>query len=137
MQESDRNQIPSDDKRDTLRKTSEPGLDEVRASWSHPHFLAVINDFGCSQMVAGITHRVSKERLRKIAETIPKVLILTGDEDHLVDPSNSVYLKSCMPEAEFIQWEHTGHGLHMQWRDRFNTLVERVVKEGRERLAQK
>lgn len=86
-----------------------------------------------SQMAAGLTHHVSPDRLRQISRTIPKVLILTGDEDHLVRPSNSVYLKQHMPEAELLQWQNTGHGINVQWNSRFNTLLERVFEEGRQR----
>jgi hypothetical protein len=50
-----------------------------------------------SQMGAGITHRVSASRLAQIAKTIPKVTILTGDQDHLVDPRNSEWMAKCMP----------------------------------------
>lgn len=88
-----------------------------------------------SQMIAGLTHSVSPERLRTIASSIPKVLIVTGDQDNLINPSNSLYMKEHMPEAELVQWKNTGHGLQVQYRDRFHELLERVVREGRERLA--
>ncbi|KAJ7871486.1 alpha/beta-hydrolase [Mycena olivaceomarginata] len=84
-----------------------------------------------SQMCAGLTHHVTSERLRRISETIPKVLILTGDEDNLVSPANSVYIKSCMPDAELEQWENTGHALHVQRPKKFNKMLERVFREGR------
>ncbi|KAH9023441.1 alpha/beta-hydrolase [Lactarius pseudohatsudake] len=58
---------------------------------------------------------------------IPKVLILTGDQDHYIRPSNSAYLSKHMPEAEFVVWMDTGHAVNM--------LLERVFldSEGRER----
>ena len=87
-----------------------------------------------SQMYAGLTHRVTPERLSQIARTIPKVIILTGDDDNLVDPSNSIYLSNMMPGSEFVQWEITGHAIHLQHPQRFNDLVERVSKEGRQKL---
>lgn len=87
-----------------------------------------------SQMFAGLTHHVRPEQLRAIAARVPKVLILTGDDDNLVRPQCSLYLKEHMPQAELVQWEHTGHGIHVQWRERFNQLVERVFEEGRQRL---
>ncbi len=87
-----------------------------------------------SQMAAGLSHRVSPERLNTISKSIPKVLILTGDKDHLVAPRNSRYLKQHMPEAELIEWAETGHGIHLQRKARFNSLLERVFQEGRERL---
>ena len=87
-----------------------------------------------SQMFAGLTHHVRPAQLQHIAKSIPKVLILTGDDDNLVRPSNSVYLKEQMPSAEFVQWEKTGHAIHVQWRSKFNKLLERVLEEGRQRL---
>ncbi|KAJ7756835.1 alpha/beta-hydrolase [Mycena maculata] len=84
-----------------------------------------------SQMSAGLTHHVTSQRLKSISEAIPKVLILTGDDDNLVNPSNSILLKSSMPDAELVQWEATGHALHVQRPKRFNQLLERVFKEGR------
>lgn len=38
-----------------------------------------------------------------------------------------------MPQAEFLQWEETGHAIHAQWPTRFNELLERTFKEGAER----
>jgi len=86
------------------------------------------------QMWAGLTHHVQPERLAQISKTIPKVLILTGDEDHLVRPSNSAYLKKHMPEAEYMVWENTGHIVRGQHVERFNTLLERTFVEGRAKL---
>lgn len=99
-------------------------------------------------MAAGLTHHVTAEvrdllpfslfgsqsmfqRLRSISEAIPKVLILTGDDDNLVSPANSRYMKSCMPDAELEEWEATGHAIHVQRPKKFNQLLERVFKEGR------
>ncbi|KAJ7043250.1 alpha/beta-hydrolase [Mycena alexandri] len=84
-----------------------------------------------SQMCAGLTHHVTPERLRRICDTIPKVLIVTGDDDHLVSPVNSRRIKNCMPDAELEEWEDAGHALHVQRPQKFNALLERVFKEGR------
>ncbi|KAF8897119.1 Alpha/Beta hydrolase protein [Infundibulicybe gibba] len=84
-----------------------------------------------SQMAAGLTHYVSPERLRSISSSIPKVVIVTGDNDHLVLPVHSQELKACMPEAELVEWEDTGHAIHAQRPDRFNELLERTFREGR------
>ena len=88
-----------------------------------------------SQMAAATTHYVSPERLRKISSTIPKVLIVTGDTDNLIDPSNSHHLKEDMPEAELIVKEGGAHGVAMQYKDWFNEVLERTFKEGRQRLS--
>ena len=87
-----------------------------------------------SQMAAALTHHVSPERLHHISRSIPKVLILTGDEDNLVRPTNSIHLKTNMPEAELVQWKHTGHAIHAQHLKRFNALLERVFEEGNQRV---
>ncbi|KAI0361926.1 alpha/beta-hydrolase [Trametes cingulata] len=89
-----------------------------------------------SQMAAALTHHVSPDQLRKISSSIPKVTIVTGDEDNLVDPSNSRLLKQHMPEAELVVREGAGHGITMQYRTWFNGLLERVFKEGREKAGQ-
>ncbi|PFH50315.1 hypothetical protein AMATHDRAFT_145432 [Amanita thiersii Skay4041] len=87
-----------------------------------------------SQMIAGLTHYVSPERLRTISGMIPKVLIITGDEDNLVRPINSRRLKESMPEAELLEWPGTGHAIHLQWPKRFNELLEKTFREGRRRV---
>lgn len=84
-------------------------------------------------MSAGLTHRVTPERLAYISKSVPKVLILTGDEDNLVSPSNSKYLSENMSKAEFIVFEKTGHAIHLQRPKEYSALLERVFKEGRER----
>ena len=86
-----------------------------------------------SQMAAATTHYVSPERLRKISSSVPKVLIVTGDTDNLVNPSNSHHLKADMLEAEFIVKEGAGHGIAIQCKQWFNELLERTFKEDRER----
>ncbi|KAH9170888.1 hypothetical protein EDB89DRAFT_1217480 [Lactarius sanguifluus] len=87
-----------------------------------------------SQIWAGFTHRVEAGRLAQISKTIPKVLVLTGDHDHLVRSSNSAYLSKCMPEAEYVMWKETGHTVNEQHVERFNALLERVFFEGQARL---
>ena len=90
-----------------------------------------------SQMAAATTHHVSPERLRKISSAIPKVLIVTGDSDHLIDPANSHFIKEHMPEAELVVREGAAHGLTVQCKQWFNDLLERTFKEGRERSKQR
>ncbi|KAI0266475.1 alpha/beta-hydrolase [Gloeopeniophorella convolvens] len=87
-----------------------------------------------SQMWAGLTHNVGPDRLGQISKMIPKVLIVTGDEDHLVRPSCSAHLKKYMPEAEYVVWNGTGHVVSLQHTERFNALVDRVWQEGKARL---
>lgn len=107
---------------------------EVQASVYRSKFaLTRPQPFLCalSQMAAALTHHVSPERLRKISASIPKVLILTGDTDVMVDPSESLFLKNNMPEAEYQCWKGGGHAICVQWDKRANALFERVIEEGR------
>lgn len=88
-----------------------------------------------SQMSAALTHRVGPDQLRRINDSIPKVMIVTGDDDNLVLPSNSDYLHSHMPNAELVKWDGTGHALHTQWPDRYYQLLQRTFREGRQRMS--
>ncbi|KAH7877887.1 Alpha/Beta hydrolase protein [Lentinula edodes] len=87
-----------------------------------------------SQMSSGLTHHVSAERLRQISKSIPKVTLATGDQDNLVSPDNTIYLKTHMKEAEVVTFENTGHAIHYQRPREFNAMLERVFEEGRENL---
>lgn len=86
-----------------------------------------------SQMAAALTHHVSPARLAVISKSIPKVVIITGDEDNLVLPSHSLELKARMSEAELIQWQGTGHAINSQRVKEFNTLLEQTFEEGRQK----
>ena len=86
-----------------------------------------------SQMAAGLTHRVSGDRLREISRLIPKVVIVTGDEDHLVNPDKSRFIKANMPEAELIEFAETGHAIHLQRTKEVNGIISRAIREGRSR----
>jgi len=94
-------------------------------------------------MAAGLTHNVPPARLAYIAANIPKITIVTGDEDHLVHPSGSERIKKGMESGlsegdrgrvELLRWEGTGHAIHAQREVEFNRLVERCVREGRKAL---
>lgn len=91
-------------------------------------------------MAAALTHHVSQERLAYIAANVPKIAIVTGDDDHLVRPIGSECIKRAMDaglgpdereRVELLKWEGTGHGIHAQREAEFNQLVERCVSEGR------
>jgi pimeloyl-ACP methyl ester carboxylesterase len=83
-----------------------------------------------SQICAGFTHRVTPDKLRQISASIPKVMIITGDSDELVNPRNSFRLKNAMPEAELLVCEGTGHGVQLQDVEGFNETLKRVFYEG-------
>ncbi|TBU66011.1 alpha/beta-hydrolase [Dichomitus squalens] len=121
---------PSDPQGRTNREIQEEAYKKRVAVTRPQPFLGAV-----SQMAAATTHYVSPDRLRKISSTIPKVLIVTGDTDHLIDPRNSHHLKEDMPEAELIVKEGGAHGLAMQYKDWFNEVLERTFKEGRQRAS--
>lgn len=107
---------------------------EIHSAWYHRRLKITrpqTPSGALSQLYAGLTHYVSPARLRKISSSIPKVIILTGDQDHVIPGSNSRYIHSHMPEAEFHWWEGTGHGISAQWMRRFNELLEKTFEEGR------
>jgi len=119
-------QNPDDPDKRTNREV-ETAVLKRRIEISRPQTLAG----AVSQSSAVLTHRITADRHRSIATTISKILILTGDQDDLVNPANSRELAERMPEAEYVKWTEAGHGLHVQWPERFNKLIERVVEEGR------
>ena len=95
-------------------------------------------------MAAGLTHHVSPSRLAFISARIPKITIVTGDVDHLVAPEGSRRLWRGMTSnqdidgnggqdlrVELLQWEDTGHAIHLQRDREFNELIMRCVREGR------
>ena len=92
-------------------------------------------------MAAALTHHVLPSRLSFISARIPKIIIVTGDEDHLVAPEGSRRLWRGMTSnrdidgrdmrVELVQWEGTGHGIHVQREREFNELITRCVREGR------
>ncbi|KAI0035839.1 alpha/beta-hydrolase [Vararia minispora EC-137] len=89
-----------------------------------------------SQMVAGLTHNVQPARLRTIASSIPYIVLVTGDEDHLVEPTNTDRLVRCMPGVEVLKWQQTGHAVQLQRVREFCSVIEKAVKEGRARCAE-
>jgi pimeloyl-ACP methyl ester carboxylesterase len=88
-----------------------------------------------SQMWAVWTHRVKPGRLRTISEVIPGILIVTGDEDHLVRPENSRYLHEQLPGSQYEVFKGFGHGLPGQDPPRFNALLEAFIVRVNAKLA--
>ncbi|KIY70988.1 hypothetical protein CYLTODRAFT_346739, partial [Cylindrobasidium torrendii FP15055 ss-10] len=91
------------------------------------------------QACAGATHHVDSERLAKISSPIPKAshygpfTLLTGECDMLMDPSNIHSMMKWMPQAETVEWANAGNEVYFQFKVEFGELIERNVKEGRER----
>lgn len=81
----------------------------------------------------GRRHHVSVEQLGVIATTMPKVLVITGDDDNLINPQRSKELHGLLPGSEYICIEGGGHALPSQCPDEVSEILTRVFKEGRER----
>ena len=88
-----------------------------------------------SQMWAALAHSVSPERLKTISEIVPSILIVTGDEDHLISPVNSYYLHEHLPESQYELFKGFGHGLPAQDPPRFNALLETFFDRAKAKLA--
>lgn len=87
-----------------------------------------------SQTLAALTHHVPTSSLANIARSIPKIAILTGDNDNMVDPQNSLRIKEAMGEGvQYEVWKDTGHGVPAQWPERSAAWLEVVFGEGWER----
>ena len=101
-------------------------------------------------MAAALMHHVSPSRLEFISARIPKIIIVTGDEDRIVAPEESRRLWRGMVgnhqdnttttttsidgkdlRVELVEWEGTGHGINVQREREFNELIMRCVREGR------
>ncbi|WFD43974.1 hypothetical protein MPSI1_002639 [Malassezia psittaci] len=76
-----------------------------------------------SQIAAALTHHVPSEALAKINVDIPKIRILTGDWDQLVNTSHSKFMSEHMPNADYLVWPGGGHALHAQFPGRFNAML--------------
>ena len=56
-------------------------------------------------------------------------LVVTGTEDVLIPPANSIYLAEHLPKAELIQIPGAGHSLHVECRDMLNRAAHRFYQK--------
>jgi pimeloyl-ACP methyl ester carboxylesterase len=56
-------------------------------------------------------------------------LVVTGTEDVLIPPANSIYLAEHLPNAELIQIPGAGHALHVECRDMLNRTCHRFYQK--------
>ncbi len=62
-----------------------------------------------------------------------RITILTGDEDHLVNPANSAHLRANLRRSATAIWvQGGGHALPVQFAERVNAAIERTVDAGEE-----
>ncbi|KAI8836832.1 Alpha/Beta hydrolase protein, partial [Chytridium lagenaria] len=74
------------------------------------------------QRMACYTHFVSRARLRKLRDYGIPIIVLTGDDDILVRPGNSIYLARNL-RARLEIFVGGGHGLAVQFPERFNKVL--------------
>lgn len=86
-----------------------------------------------SQMKAALTHFIPDADLDRINQSVDQICILTGDEDYLVDPRNSTFLKEKLSRAELHQFTGAGHALGNQLADEVNAILEKVIAEGEDK----
>jgi len=79
---------------------------------------------------AVFTHDVPTARLEIIKNSGIPILIITGDNDHLVSHQNSLFLKEALNPAEFLLLEGVGHGIHTEKFVQFNEALMRNFQRG-------
>ncbi|CAE7340777.1 rutD [Symbiodinium pilosum] len=81
------------------------------------------------QALAVLTHHVSKARCQQLRDLGVPVLVLTGSDDCLVRPYNSVIIADHF-ETKVHTLKNAGHGLIFQEADAVNSLLERNIQAG-------
>ncbi|KAJ2782213.1 hypothetical protein H4R18_002422 [Coemansia javaensis] len=83
------------------------------------------------QVGAVFRHYVAPARLAAIGRSLPgkRILVATGDEDHMVRVSNSAYLADSIGREHVIfkVFEGTGHGMSSQVSARFVAAIDEMV----------
>lgn len=79
------------------------------------------------QMSACLTHHVSSKDLKRINELVPKIAIITGDWDQIVNPSHSKHMHKMMPDALYEVWKDAGHAIHIQFPFTFNKFLRQWI----------
>ena len=64
-----------------------------------------------------------------LAKISNPALVVTGTEDVLIPPANSIYLAEHLPKAELIQIPGAGHALHVECRDILNRAAHRFYQK--------
>jgi len=64
-----------------------------------------------------------------LAKISNPALVVTGTEDVLIPPANSIYLAEHLPKAELIQIPGAGHALHVECRDIVNRAAHRFYQK--------
>lgn len=75
------------------------------------------------QTAACLRHYVSDDRLRNIKSSGLPIMIVTGTFDNLVRPEYSYHMKKVLENARFELFEGSGHAIHEEQTDRYNSLL--------------
>ncbi|PRP84145.1 hypothetical protein PROFUN_04136 [Planoprotostelium fungivorum] len=86
------------------------------------------------QLHAVSRHRVKPEELQLIRDSQVPVMVMTGDEDHMVDPRNSAEMNELLQPVEYIVMPETGHAINAERAAEFNEAMFRHVERGEARL---
>ncbi|KXS09124.1 alpha/beta-hydrolase [Gonapodya prolifera JEL478] len=80
------------------------------------------------QIIAFNLHNVSRDRLRRIRELIPEILVVTGSKDDVMYPSNSQYLADQL-HGTLLNFEGCGHSPFIERCDDANAkLLEHIER---------
>ncbi|KAM9959454.1 hypothetical protein ACTFIR_000530 [Dictyostelium discoideum] len=92
---------------DRLTTSKKPSLNAIMG-----HFKSVL------------THYISETKLKYISNQEFPIQIITGTNDHLVNPKNSFYLKSKLNPCEFTVFQGCGHAINTERLNDFNNLIQ-------------
>mmetsp|Transcript_4585 Transcript_4585/g.6835 ORF Transcript_4585/g.6835 Transcript_4585/m.6835 type:complete len:419 (-) Transcript_4585:105-1361(-) len=79
-----------------------------------------------SQILAVVSHYVSWDRLKQLRSYNLQVLVVSGDQDNLVNPSNSRMLSDIL-DGRWLHFKDGGHGVNEQYADKVNEAIEECI----------
>ncbi|EGG04611.1 alpha/beta hydrolase [Melampsora larici-populina 98AG31] len=111
-------------------------LEEAKMGYHHDIMRPQSSSAEVCQTAAALFHSCSSESLNRLRKSLgnAKVMILTGDEDLLMSVSKSVELHQDLKDSELIVWKGGGHALCAQMEQEYNSLIERVMKDGHDSI---
>ncbi|KAJ3290473.1 hypothetical protein HDU79_003182 [Rhizoclosmatium sp. JEL0117] len=85
-------------------------------------------DAANAQFSAALKHYVSKERLKGIVDKKVPVLVVTGTNDQLVNPSNSIYLAKALEAKVYRKFEGAGHLVNVECSQEYNATLKSFIE---------
>ncbi|GAA6015978.1 hypothetical protein JCM10207_006826 [Rhodosporidiobolus poonsookiae] len=82
-----------------------------------------------AQTLAVMTHHVPPSSLRRIAESVPRVRVIHGEDDQLIRVGRGKELSEDMPGSHLTLIPHAGHALPVQIREQYNEWIRAAVEE--------